>query len=248
MKISLITSTFNSAATLGDTFASVKAQSYNALEYIVVDGGSSDDTLNLMDAFKDIIDVSISEADEGIYDALNKGISLATGDVIGFIHSDDVLAHPDVIKHIAQHFVDTKTDAVYADLDYVQEANIHKVVRKWRSRKFDPNAFYSGWMPAHPTFYLKAEHYRNFGPYDTSFKQSADYELMLRMLLRHRLKAVYIPEVLVKMRMGGASNASLKNRWVANQEDAKAWTKNGLKPGITTRWLKPLSKLHQFFG
>ena len=247
MKISLITSTYNSAKTLRDTFESVKAQSYPDLEYIVIDGGSTDGTLDLIEEYKEIITYHRSEPDDGIYDALNKGIERATGEVVGFIHSDDLLASSDVVAQVANAFADPKVDAVYADLDYVDALNKEKIVRKWRSRAFDPQAFYRGWMPAHPTFYFRKKHYETFGMYDTTFKQSADYELMLRMLLKHQLKAKYIPSVWVKMRMGGASNASLKNRWVANQEDARAWKKNGLESGPATRWMKPLSKLKQFF-
>jgi glycosyltransferase involved in cell wall biosynthesis len=247
MKVSLITSTYNSAETLKDTFDSVRAQQHKDLEYIVIDGGSTDATMDLIKANSDIIDIHLSEPDDGIYDALNKGIEKATGDVVGFIHSDDLLAGPEVIAEIAHAFEDPKVDAVYADLDYVESNNTQKVVRKWRSRSFDPQAFYRGWMPAHPTFYLRRKHYENLGLYDTSFRQSADYELMLRMLLKHQLKAEYIPNVWVKMRMGGASNATWKNRWVANQEDARAWRKNGLKTSPATRWMKPLSKLKQFF-
>jgi glycosyltransferase involved in cell wall biosynthesis len=248
MKISLITTTFNSAETLRDTLESVRLQEYNDIEYVIVDGGSTDGTMDLIAEFKDIVSASVSEKDDGIYDALNKGIAMATGEVVGFLHSDDMFADAKVLSRIAEAFSHPDVDATYCDLDYVLRDDPSKIHRQWRSQEFDPEAFYRGWMPAHPTFYLKKEHYTRFGGYDTTFRQSADYELMLRMLLKHGLKAKYIPEVLVKMRVGGASNVSLQNRWQANQEDARAWKKNGLKAGKLTRVMKPLSKLGQFLG
>jgi len=246
MKISLITSTYNSATTLQATLDSVRAQTYKDIEYIVVDGASKDGTRKIIEANADIITRYVSEPDKGIYDGLNKGVLMATGEVTGFIHSDDMLATADTISIIANAFQTHDSDAVYADLDYVDREDPARVIRKWRSRPFDRKLFYRGWMPAHPTFYLKTECYRSFGLYDLDFKISADYELMLRMLLKNALKATYIPEVLVKMRVGGESNHSLKNSLQANREDAKAWKKNDLHPHFYTRWLKPVSKLIQY--
>jgi len=248
MKISLITTTFNSAETLRDTLESVRRQDHADLEYIIVDGGSTDGTMDLIAEFDDIVAMSVSEKDDGIYDALNKGIGLATGEVVGFLHSDDMFSDEKVLSRIAEAFSHPDVDATYGDLDYVLRDDPSKIHRQWRSQEFDPESFYRGWMPAHPTFYLKKEHYIKFGGYDTTIRQSADYELMLRMLLKHGLKAKYIPEVLVKMRVGGVSNVSLQNRWQANQEDARAWKKNRLKAGKLTRVMKPLSKLGQFLG
>lgn len=248
MKISLITSAYNSASTIRETLASVRMQKHVNLEYIVVDGDSSDATMEIVSEFDDIVSCSISEPDNGIYDALNKGLSLATGDAIGFLHSDDMFAHELVLKTVADAFTNSGADAVYGDLDYVRREDPSRVHRKWRSKPFQASLFAQGWMPAHPTFYLKREHYEMYGGYDTSFRQSADYELMLRMLLTHELKAEYIPNVLIKMRTGGASNVSLSNRWKANQEDARAWEKNGKKMGLLTRIKKPLSKIVQFLG
>lgn len=244
MKITVVTATYNSAATLRATLDSVRAQNYPELEYIVVDGGSTDHTMNMVHEYSDIITAFVSEPDNGIYDALNKGISMSSGEFVGFLHSDDFFADADVINAIAA--AGQQCDAVYGDLQYVQRDNVEKITRHWRSKPYKPGLFKRGWMPAHPTFYLRREHYLKFGQYDTSFKQSADYELMLRMLEKHGLKACYLKKVLVKMRTGGASNVSLKNRWRANCEDARAWKKNNLKPWPFTRWLKPLSKLQQF--
>jgi glycosyltransferase len=246
MKISLITSTYNSAATIADTLQSVRDQEYTELEYIVIDGGSTDKTLEILKANSDLISILVSEPDKGIYDALNKGVELASGEVVGFIHSDDLLAKKDVLQQINNAFEDASIEAVYADLDYVAYDNLDHIVRKWRSRPFQKNLFYKGWMPAHPTFYLRKRCYDQFGSYNIKLRQSADYELMLRMLLKHKVKSAYVPQVWVKMRIGGASNASWKNRWRANQEDYQAWKMNDLNPRWYTRWLKPLSKLAQF--
>ncbi|MEX2595456.1 MAG: glycosyltransferase family 2 protein, partial [Salibacteraceae bacterium] len=165
MKISLITSTFNSASTVRDTLESVKTQTYPDVEYIVIDGGSSDDTLKVLADYEDLIDLLVSEPDDGIYDALNKGIKLSTGDVVGFIHSDDLLTSSSVLSDIAHCFENEATDAIYADLDYVDRTNPDKIVRKWRSKPFDRANFHKGWMPAHPTFYLRRKHYMEFGLY-----------------------------------------------------------------------------------
>lgn len=246
MKISLVTSTYNSATTITDTLNSVRAQGYKDLEYIVIDGGSTDGTLDILNANRDIISTLISEPDKGIYDALNKGVKLASGEIVGFIHSDDFLASDDVLHQVSLAFEKTSTEAVYADLDYVAHDDVTKVIRKWRSRPYHSSLFFKGWMPAHPTFYLLKKCYDSFGLYSNELRQSADYELMLRMLLKHNVNAVYVPQVWVKMRTGGASNASWKNRWRANKEDYLAWKLNGLTPRWYTRWLKPLSKLTQF--
>jgi len=247
MKVSVITSCFNSAQTIRATLDSIRAQDYPSIELVIVDGGSKDETMSIVEEYDDIVTIAISESDQGIYDALNKGIALSTGEVIGFLHSDDFFSSPSSISNIAQAFQDEHVDAVYGDLDYVDRTDDKKIIRQWRSQAFEAALFYNGWMPAHPTFYLRKSCYDRLGGYDLSFKQSADYELMLRMLLKHGLKAKYIPEVLVKMRIGGASNVSLENRWKANKEDARAWKKNGIKPKAYTRWIKPLSKLTQYF-
>ncbi|MEZ4722065.1 MAG: glycosyltransferase family 2 protein [Flavobacteriales bacterium] len=247
MKISLITSTFNSASTVQSTFDSVRKQDHSDLEYLVVDGGSTDETIGLILSNSDIISNWITEPDKGIYDALNKGIQMATGEVIGFIHSDDFLADSNVISSVARAFVNKEVDAVYGDLQYVDRDDVNRMVRSWKSKPYRENLFRMGWMPAHPTFYLRKDAYTKYGVYNTNFRISADYELMLRMLLKHKLKSCYLPMVLVKMRVGGASNQSIKNRWLANQEDAKAWKINGYKPFFLTRWLKPLSKISQYW-
>ena len=247
MKVSVVTSCFNSSETIRATLDSIRAQDYDNLELIIVDGGSTDNTMDIVSEFDDIVSISISEKDKGIYDALNKGLNLTSGEIIGFLHSDDYFANSSVVSLIAKAFTEKTIDAVYGDLDYVDRIDVSKIIRQWRSQEFNADLFYSGWMPAHPTFYLKKKCYHDFGDYDLTFKQSADYELMLRMLLKHNVKAKYINDVLVKMRVGGASNVSLNNRWTANKEDARAWKKNGIRAKAHTRWMKPLSKLTQYF-
>lgn len=248
MKISLITCAYNSAETLVDTIDSVRQQSISNLEYIIVDGDSKDYTKDVIRENEDVISKWISEPDKGIYDAMNKGIALATGDVIGFLHSDDLFYDAQVLASVQEAFESGSFDAVYGDLLYVDKEDTSKVIRNWKSQAYEDKLFYKGWMPAHPTFYLKASAYKEHGNYDTSFRISADYELMMRMLLKHKVPSFYIEKTLIRMRVGGESNASLSNRWKANQEDARAWRINGLKPNALTRWQKPLSKISQFFS
>jgi glycosyltransferase involved in cell wall biosynthesis len=247
MKISIITVTYNSAATVEATLASVAAQDHNDIEHIIVDGKSTDNTLEVVEKYRHRISKVISEKDDGIYYALNKGISLATGDVVGIIHSDDFYVHGKVLSKVADTF-GKGVDSVYADLQYVNRDNTDKVVRHWRSGKYRDGIFLSGWMPPHPTFFIKRWCYEKHGSFNTALKSAADYELMLRMLHKHKISTAYIPEVLVKMRVGGKSNASLMNRINANREDRLAWKLNGLEPGLLTLAFKPLSKIRQFLG
>lgn len=247
MKISIITVTYNSAATLEATLASVASQDYKDIEYIIVDGLSSDNTLEVISKYKQRVAKVVSEKDNGIYDALNKGIALATGDVIGILHSDDFYVHDKVISRIAEEF-DRGADSVYADLQYVSRDNTAKVIRHWRSGNYREGIFLAGWMPPHPTFFVRKWCYDKYGSFNTILKSAADYELMLRMLHKHKISTAYIPEVIVKMRVGGKSNASLMNRINANREDRLAWKLNGLEPGLLTLTFKPLSKIRQFLG
>ena len=247
MKVSIITVTYNSAETLRETLRSIASQDYQNLELILVDGGSTDNTLAIAEEFKSIISKQISEKDKGLYDALNKGLTLATGDVVGILHSDDFYLNPQVISKYVRCFEQTQADAVYADLYYVDRSNTERIVRKWKSGTYYSRSFYKGWMPPHPTFFVKRRVYENYGDFDLNFKTAADYELMLRFILKHQITLGYLSEYTVKMRMGGASNASLGNRLNANQEDRRAWKKNGLRPGFLTLYLKPLRKLLQFF-
>lgn len=247
MKISLITITYNSVATLEQTLQSVIAQTYPNVEYIVVDGGSSDGTLELVQKYRTHIHQFISEADNGLYDALNKGISMATGEVIGILHSDDFYTEATVLEHVAFALKQSQADGLYANLYYVDRQDTNRIVRQWNSGLYKPGAFLKGWMPPHPTFFVRKQCYQQYGNFNLSFKSAADYELMLRFIHQHGIQLCYLPEYIIKMRVGGLSNVTLKNRLRANTEDRNAWRINGLKPRFYTLWLKPLRKLFQFF-
>lgn len=246
MKISIVTIAYNSAATIRTTIDSVLAQTYQDIEYIVVDGASKDETMSIVQSYGNRIHRVISEPDQGIYDAMNKGVRIATGDVIGVLNSDDFYGDERVIQDIVRTIQEHDADAVYADLVYVDRDQTDRVVRRWNSGPYVPGQFLQGWMPPHPTFFLKRAMYEAHGVYSTELKSSADYELMLRMLHRYKAKVAYLPRVITKMRLGGVSNVSWKNRWRANQEDRLAWKMNNLHPHWTTLIRKPLSKLAQF--
>lgn len=246
MKISIITIAYNSAETIEATIQSVIAQDYTDVEYIIIDGASKDATMDVVDRYRDQVAVVVSEPDQGIYDAMNKGIVRATGEIVGILNSDDFYADSTVLSNVVRRFKESGAEAVYADLVYVERDNPDKVVRYWKSKPYKPGMFRKGWMPAHPTFFLKNECYRTHGPYSTELRSAADYELMLRMLEKHKISAVHLPRVLTKMRVGGQSNVSLKNRIRANKEDRRAWKMNGLTPAWYTLTVKPLSKLSQF--
>jgi len=245
MTLSIITPTFNSAATLRDTLQSVASQTYTDIEHIIVDGLSRDNTLEIVRSFPHVRKL-VSEKDKGIFDGMNKGLSLATGEVVGILNSDDLYQHSQVIEKVMDRFSDPAVDVVYGDLLYVDANDLNRVVRYWKAGNYSRKSFYNGWMPPHPTFFVRRKYYEQFGNFHIELRSAADYELMLRFLLRHQLHPSYIPEVLVKMRMGGNSNASLRGRLKANAEDRASWTMNGLKPYPWTLWLKPLRKLPQF--
>ena len=242
--ISIITATFNSASTLRDCLNSVGSQSYPA-QHLIIDGASTDETLAIARSHGNVSKI-ISERDAGIYDAMNKGIIQASGDVIGILNSDDFYASSDVLTRVAEAFEDESVDSCYGDLVYVDAADTTRVTRNWKSGAFDQNSFFWGWMPPHPTFFVRRAVYETHGMFNLNLGSAADYELMLRLLVKHRISTVYIPEVLVKMRAGGVSNLSWKNRMKANRMDRYAWTVNGLKPYPWTTYLKPLSKIKQF--
>ena len=247
MKVSIITITYNSAATIKDTVESVINQSHQNIEYIIIDGKSTDRTLEILESYKTKIATLVSEKDKGLYDALNKGIALATGDLIGIIHSDDFYTNNLVIEHIVKAIEESNADAAYADLFYVDKVDTNKIFRKWKSGNYKHGQFLNGWMPPHPTFFVKRSCYQQFGSFNLSLVSAADYELMLRFIHKHKVKLAYLPEFIIKMRVGGKSNVSLKNRIRANNEDRKAWKMNGLKPHFYSLYLKPLRKIIQLF-
>jgi glycosyltransferase involved in cell wall biosynthesis len=244
MLITIITVAYNSEKTIADTLRSVQTQTYPNIEHIVIDGGSKDNTLSVVNRFGHIKKV-VSEPDYGVYDAMNKGLALATGDVIGFLNSDDIYADDMVIERIANTFALRNVDSLYSDLEFFQGYS-ENVTRVWIAGLIKRTRFLYGWMPPHPTFFVKKRVYDKFGGFDIGFRQSADYELMLRLLYRHGITSHYLQGVSIKMRVGGLSNASFKNRWRANQEDGFAWRKNSLEPHFFTVWMKPLVKLEQF--
>ena len=244
MKISIITITFNSATTLQRALDSVQQQTYKDIEHVIVDGASTDGTKDLIAAYagkhKNVR--WISEPDDGIYNALNKGIALATGDVIGFLHSDDVFASPDVITQIAAALEQNKVDVVYGDLQYCRG---EKVVRRWKSNAYDPRSLKFGWMPPHPTVYVRREVYERVGKYDEWFRISADYDMMIR-IFQAGCSSYYIPSVLVCMETGGASNKNAKARLSKTQEDHIVLKKNNVGAGYLTVACKQLRKINQF--
>lgn len=246
MKISIITVSFNSAATIRQTIESVLAQDYPALEYIVVDGASKDGTVEVLKSFGDKIKF-ISEPDKGIYDAMNKGVKMATGEVIGTIGGDDFYPNNQVISNVAKTFLQYQTDAIYGDIQFINPDDIYTIVRYWKSGEYSRENWLNGWMPPHPSFYIKKAAFEKYGYFVTDFTCSGDYEFMLRMLYKKHLTVKYLPLTLMTMRNGGTSTASLKHRYRANMEDRRAWRINNLKPHWYTLWMKPLSKIAQLF-
>lgn len=246
MKISIVTASYNSVATIKETIESVLSQDYPNIEYIVADGGSKDGTIEILKSFGDKIKW-ISEKDKGIYDAMNKGVKMATGDAVGVIGSDDFYPDNQVISKVVNAFEVSKADSVYGDLYYVDAINTDKIIRNWKAGDYNRERFLKGWMPPHTVFFLKKSAYDAHGLYDISYRSAGDYELMLRMLFKHNVSSYHIPEVLMKMRVGGTGNASLKNRIRANKEDRRAWKMNDIKPRWYTLYAKPLSKILQWF-
>lgn len=245
MKISVITIAYNSGHSISDAIDSVLSQTYNDIEYIIVDGKSKDNTVEVVKSYGSRISKFVSEPDKGIYDALNKGIRMATGDVIGFMHSDDLFASEDILAKVAEIFNTNDVDSVYGDLQYVYKNDTNKVLRYWKSGRFSLRRLKMGWMPPHPTFYVKKKVYDNYGLFNTDFRIAADYDTMLRFLGKHRISTYYLPEVMVKMRVGGASNRSLKNIIKKTKEDMKAIQDNNFGSFFTLVF-KNLRKVKQF--
>ena len=246
MSITLITPVWNNAATIGQCLSSIAEQTVPC-QHILVDGVSTDGTLEVIRQHQGPNTLVISEPDKGMYDAINKGLKHATEDIVGVLNADDYYPTPDVLQLVSEVFVDPSVDATYGDLLYVDRVDIDKVIRTWKSGDYKCDRFYAGWMPPHPTFFIRRSLYEQHGGYRLDLGSAADYELMLRMLLKHNAKAAYVPQVLVHMRNEGMSNASLKNRIKANRFDRQAWRVNGLTPRPWTLLAKPLGKLGQWF-
>jgi glycosyltransferase len=246
MRVSIITPVFNAEGTICETIKSVIDQGYKNIEYIVIDGNSTDATLKMISQYKDWITKMVSEPDQGIYDALNKGIRMSSGNIIGILHAGDLYAHNRVIERVVEGFEKHNGEGCYGDLQYVHRIDPNRIIRYWKSSPYKDGKFKSGWMPPHPTFFLKREIYERYGAFNEEFRIAGDYELMLRLVERHKISIFYIPEVLIKMRWGGISNRSVKDLWVKSREDYKAWKINHLRGNIFIIFLKNLSKLPQF--
>jgi glycosyltransferase involved in cell wall biosynthesis len=249
MKITLITVTYNSDKTIKNTLDSVKSQKYNEIEHLIIDNNSSDKTLEIARTYPHITKI-ISEPDKGIYDAMNKGIEIANGDIIGFLNSDDFYANNDVLTKVAKVFSrDSKLDACYADLIYVSQFNNSKIIRYVKSKEFKDGLFSEGWCPPHPTFFVRRSVYDRLGNFDLNYHIASDVELMMRFLQVNKIKVCYISEVWVKMRMGGTSNKNLKTIWMQNQEIINSFHKNNLPINITSFFInKFISRFKQFFN
>ena len=247
LKISIITATYNSSKSLKSCIDSVVMQDYGSIEYIIIDGKSSDSTTDIVNNYQATYSYikMVSENDSGIYDALNKGLALATGDVIGFLHSDDLFPSNTIISELASKINNDNLDGIYGDLQYVTKENTNKIIRFWKSCEFRPELLKMGWMPAHPTLFLKKEIYLKHGQFNKSFEISADYDFMLRVLKDNTFKFGYLQKVITKMRLGGASNRSIKNIIKKTKEDLRALRLNNIG-GIFSLILKNTSKIKQF--
>lgn len=246
LKISIITVCYNSGTTISDTIKSVASQKYSNKEHIVVDGASKDVTMDIVRASPSVTYFT-SEPDGGIYDAMNKGITMASGDIIGTLNADDFYVDDNVLIDVARVFADPEVDACYADLVYVDQSDTSRVLRYWKSKPFRSGLFSHGWMPAHPTFFVRKHLYEELGGFDLNYKLQSDFELTMRFLEIYRINAVYIPRIMVKMRMGGASNKSIHNIIKGNIEAYRACKKNHLSISPIFNLFKIFSRIPQFF-
>jgi glycosyltransferase involved in cell wall biosynthesis len=242
VKISIITVVWNNKETVKDAIDSVLNQTYKNLEYIIIDGASTDGTIEIVQGYKDKITMFISEPDKGLYDAMNKGINLATGDIVGILNSDDFYIDDKVIQRVVREFEKKNVDSVYADLVFVKPGNLDKTVRYYDSSKFNPLKFSYGWMPAHPTFFVKKDVYKKYGVFRTDLKIAADFDILARFLFVHKISYSYMQEVLVKMRIGGVST-SFNSLWTINIEQLQACRDNNIETNIFKIFLKYPGKI-----
>lgn len=247
MKISIITVVYNNAFTIEDTILSIKNQSYKNIEYIIIDGGSTDGTLEIINKYKNDIDIFVSEKDCGIYDAMNKGVNLATGDIIGILNSDDIYFNNNVIETVIKTFInENDLDILYGNLVYVKQNDINHIVRNWTSKSYYEKYFDYGNVPPHPSLFVKKHVYEKSGSFNLTFKLAADYEFMLRIFKSKFYKNKYIPITIVKMRLGGATNKNLKNIINGNKEILNAWRTNKLSSPIFLMFFKFIKRITQF--
>lgn len=248
MKVSIITATYNSASTLESCMESVLNQTYGNIEYLIIDGNSKDKTLEIIQKANKIYPEIkwISEADKGIYDALNKGVAMASGEIIGFVHSDDFLASKYTVAEVVAMFKKKSIDGTYGDLQYIDPTSRSRVIRNWKSKQYHPRLLKRGWMPAHPTLFLKKAVYKKHGNFNMKYKIASDYDFMLRILLDESLRFSYLPKVLVKMRVGGISNRNLASIYKKSQEDYSVIRRNGLRYPFIVLLMKNISKVQQF--
>jgi len=247
LKISIVTVCYNSEKFIRTAIESVLAQTYSNIEYIIIDGASKDDTLNIIKSYGDRIHIVVSEPDKGIYDAMNKGLKLATGDYVAVLNSDDFYTDNYVIEHVVNRLEEAKTDSLFSDLTYVDPINTDKQVRYWKGNEFVKGSFKTGWHPAHPTFFVKKSIYEQFGYFNLSIKLAADFELMLRFLEKHQISSCYLALPLIKMRLGGATNKNFKNIYNQNIECYKSFKINGLSVSVLYPFFRLLPKFKQFF-
>ncbi len=247
MKISLLTVSYNSATTIKDTIESIHQQDYKNIEYIVVDGNSADGTVEIINSYNSFISKWVSEPDKGIYDAMNKAIQMATGDLVGILNSDDFYFNNQIVSQVADAFADESIDAIFGDLVFVDPNNLNKVVRKYSSAKWHPSKFARGFMPAHPTVFIRRKYYEQFGLFKIDYEIAADYELLIRFLYVHKLKYKYLPITMVKMRRGGVSSRNWKSNFILNNEIIRACRENGIKTNVFKVYPKYFTKLFELF-
>lgn len=244
--VSIITVVRNGADTIRDCIESVLGQSY-PVEYIVIDGGSTDGTMDIVRGYSSRIAKMVSEPDKGIYDAMNKGIAAATGDIVGCLNADDIYADNEAVATVMREFEAKGVDSVFADLVYVKREDTSRVVRYYNSSSFKPDMFAYGWMPGHPTFFVKRSCYEKYGLFKTDYAIAADYEMLTRMLGKHRISYSHIPRVLTKMRTGGVSTKNFKSNWILNREILRACAENGIDTNVFKVYSKYLTKAFQLF-